>query len=97
MLNFDRNIIGEIWELPVKRLDYLKRMTRPVKKVRITECDVKRARINLSPDVFQNHVPLNDTKLTFINRNYRTVPTQMLATATSFRIADGVAYSITQA
>ena len=51
------------------------------------EGDVFGPRFDLKADVFEHHVPLDDTEQATINRHNRAMAAEMLAAAACFRVA----------
>src|SRR6266568_885772 len=94
MLDFDRDVITEPRKFPVHGLDDCEGVRGPVKKVRIAECDVLGACIDLLADIFEHDVPLHNAKNSVVDRNDGAMTAKVFASPAGFGIAGDFEASI---
>src|SRR5215813_5742331 len=75
-------------ELAMQLLDKPQRMTGPVEKIWIPECDVLGATVHLLTNVVEHNIALDNPKATAVDRNNRTVTAEMLASPGRLGVTD---------
>src|SRR5258705_1948666 len=88
MLDLDRDVVSQAWELPAETLDNSPGVRRAVEKIRIAEADVLRPRSNLRADVVDDDIDRNRIKTSLVDRHNRTMPAQMFAPARGIGASD---------
>ena len=87
MFDFNGRVVGDFGEFGMERFHDAHGVRGSVEEIGIAESDVPRARGDLLPDVLDHHFALHYTKLTFVHRNHRTMPAQMLAAAAGLGVS----------
>src|SRR5713101_10124514 len=89
VLDFDGDVIGKVRMLAMKAFYNGQRVADAVEKIGIAEGDVFGASHHLPANVFEDHFAVNNAKHALIDRDNRTMPAEMLAAATGFRVTHG--------
>ena len=87
VLDLDGDVVADLRELAVHRLDDGQRVRRPVEEIGIAKGDVLGARVDLPANVLQHDFALHDAKNPVVNGHHRAVPAQVFAAAAGFGIA----------
>ena len=87
VLDLDGDVVAELREFAVQRLDDGQRVRRPIEEIGIAEGDVLGARIDLAANVFQHDVALHDAENSVVDGHNGAMAAKVFAAAAGFRIA----------
>src|SRR5664279_515549 len=89
VLDLDGRVIGEGGELAVESLRDAYGVRRAVEEIGVAEGNVRGSGCGLAADILQHDVLLHHAECAVVDRDYGTVPAEVLAAAACFRVPDG--------
>ena len=97
VLDLDGDIVGQSREFAVECADDVEGVARTVEEIRVAEGDVLRAGGDLTANVLEHDLGLDNSELAVIDGDEGAVAAHMLAAAAGFRVSDDLCFAVRQA